>query len=192
MKRFFYFFFAFFMLTTLTQAQEEEEPRVLFSEINQVSGFGGPIFQFSTIGNDNAFFTGGGGAVLLNRRFWLGGYGMGLTSNVSFDETLELDFGHGGFWLGYIVAPDKLIHINFQSTLGWGSVSYEDELTGNEVDEDGVFVINPQAEVEVNLTRWMRFGLAGGYRFVTGSDSSFDNNELSGANAMLTLKFGWF
>jgi len=53
---------------------QDDEPRVLLSQIDDVSGFGGPIFQFTNIDGQMGFMTGGGGAVLLNRRIFIGGY----------------------------------------------------------------------------------------------------------------------
>lgn len=186
------------ILTALSaQAQEEDEPQVLFSEIDQVSGFGGPLFQFGSINGETTFYTGGGGAVLLNRRFWLGGYGMGMTSKASFinpaDVRFDVDFGHGGFWLGYIFAPNKVVHLNLQTMIGWGGASYQNTRTGFDTDEDGVFVLTPQLEVELNLTNWMRVGVGGGYQIVSGLDlPDMKSDFLDTPMGMLSFKFGWF
>ena len=71
----------------------------------RVSGFGGPIMGFSAIGDEFAFFMGGGGAVLLNQTFYIGAFGEGLTTrhfteiagNSIFPREGKIDFGYGGF-----------------------------------------------------------------------------------------------
>ncbi|MEM6297226.1 MAG: hypothetical protein AAF740_00890 [Bacteroidota bacterium] len=175
---------------------QNDQPDVLFSRIDRVGGFGGPLFHFTNIDGEAAFMTGGGGAAIFNRRFYIGGYGMGLSSNTDIDvngASRRLDFGHGGFWLGYIIKPNSIVHLNLQSQLGWGGVSFRETQSFPRTQEDGVFVINPMAEIELNVARWMRVGLAGGYRMVTGVGlEGLDNDALNGGNVQLAFKFGWF
>ena len=120
---------AFFVTLFATSlfAQNDDYPQTLVGNgIESVSGFGGMMLQFSSIDGSAAVFTGGGGAVLFNRQFFFGGYGLGLTSDVRVDvegAEYELDYGHGGFYMGYIFAPEKLAHLAFSTKLGWGQAN---------------------------------------------------------------------
>src|SRR5210317_710072 len=93
----------------------QDEMQYLFSGPDQkvsISGFAGVFNEFSGFDKDFAFSMGGGAALLVDQRFFLGGYGMGLTTrhlrdytwydkylekNVSYND-LYTRFGHGGFW----------------------------------------------------------------------------------------------
>lgn len=178
------------------QAQDDGEVQTILSGINQVSGFGGPIMQFGSIKDEFAFKMGGGGAILLNRRFFIGGYGMGLSNEVNheFDgENLNLDYGHGGFWLGYVIGSNKRVHLALSSQLGWGQASLERELSTVDIYEDNIFVINPVAEVELNLTRFMRVSIGGGYEIVNGLNlEGLNSTDLNSYTVQLAFKFGWF
>lgn len=179
-------------------AQEEREFRTLFDQLGpiKVSGFGAPILEFSAVQNEFAVFNGGGGAVLINQ-FFIGGYGMGLSTNHYrkinvYQETTgnyynysddRINFGHGGFWLGGIFHPADAIHLAASTKLGWGGISlYEQnqswELRRYEII-DNVFVIQPQVEMEMNITRWFKLNVGVGYRLVSGIDKTYpvyDNN----------------
>lgn len=195
--------FAFFFLPLFALFAQDDEPETLFSGVNSISGFGGPMMQFSSVNGEFAFFMGGGGAVLFNRRFFLGGYGMGMTNGdikhqASDLQKHTLQFGHGGFWLGYVIQPNKAVHFSVSSQAGWGGVSLGEDYSSinNRIyDEDDVFVLCPQAEVELNLTNFMRVGIGGGYRMVSGLQMegvALENSDLSGPFGSLTFKFGWF
>ena len=59
-------------------------------------------------------------------------------------------------------------------------------------DKDRLLVIQPSAGVEVNLFRWMRLGIEGGYRYVTGSQyDRLENEELSNYFGTVSFRFGW-
>ncbi len=76
-----------FILSSVTlMAQEEGEGEKEMKYIfggkgkTKVSGFITPIMGFSAIGDEFAFFMGGGGAVLLNQKFYVGAFGEGLAT----------------------------------------------------------------------------------------------------------------
>ncbi len=186
-------------------AQNDDEPQYLFqSGDTQVSGFGGVTVGFSSINDEFAVMTGGGGAVLLNQKYFFGGYGEGLSTSHNLDpqvvtcpDKYTLSFGHGGFWMGYIHKPNKLIHFNINTRLGWGGISLYDrdyDIADIEhCDRDNVFVLLPQIEMEINLTSWMKFQLGAGYRFVTGiSNDIYSDKMFNQPNVQLGFMFGNF
>ena len=59
--------------------------------------------------------------------------------------------------------------------------------------ESSVFVAEPGAHLELNVTRWFRPGIGAGYRYVNGSDlPGVTDGSLGGAVGTLTFKFGRF
>ena len=146
-------------------SQDNKEPQYLFQNGNvSISGFGGFTTEFSSIQNEFAVLTGGGGAVIFNQKVFFGGYGQGLSTNHErndIDPIINLkdnriSFGHGGFWIGYIHNSHKVVHFSSSAKIGWGQIAlYDVYYDYKEHDEymakDNVFVFTPQLEVEVEL-----------------------------------------
>lgn len=209
------------VLQMLGQEISRPEPEFLFSRDKgiSISGFGGPITEFSGIDGATGVSVGGGGAVVINQTFFFGGYGLGLaTSQPRYDITLiqenaaPLTFtnlrpqvGHGGFWLGYIHQSHKIVHWALSTKIGWGGISYSlgsDENIIDELGTDGIFVFTPQAEIEVNLFTWFKLNLGVGYRYVSGINAKYNTPEgvrplmasdaLNSPEGSITLMFGNF
>ncbi len=210
------------LYTAFAMGQEQQETRYLFENKDiRISGFGGPVLSFSEVSGDAALLTGGGGAVLINRTFYIGGFGEGLSSvhtlpvlsvmNSTGDVTdyydLRTNFGYGGLWAGYIFHPEKVIHAVVSSRIGVGSVSLaENDYHIDRYDnimEDMVFVFTPQVELEVNVFRWLRINAGAGYRFTGGIEKQYRNRQgnlvdyfsgkdFSGPQFSLGLLFGVF
>jgi hypothetical protein len=197
-------------------AQEEKPMQYLLSGQHlKISGFGAPIVEFSSINNEFAVSVGGGGAAIFNQTFFIGGYGEGLStghylynlaSEVNIDQP-RISFGHGGFWLGYLYKANKAVHGAFSLKLGWGQISlYDNTYTYDPMDykaRDGVFVVTPQLEMELNLTTWFKVNIGAGYRLVTGVDKTYLNDQgmrvkyyntadFSSPVGSLTFMFGYF
>jgi hypothetical protein len=212
------FILPFVIFSTLSAVNaQESDMKYIFGRQNKtsVSGFLAPIMEYSALGNEFAFFMGGGGAILLNQSFFFGGYGEGLTT--SFYQNLDygknnlgtitveeqIEFGHGGFWTGYIYKPKAPIHGGVSSRFGWGTIQpWNDEFKPNDLSEfkEHVFVFIPQLEVEFNFFKWMKVNVGAGYRLVTGIDKEYSvNNELvydkkdfSKPQATMSIIFGFF
>lgn len=211
----------FFMVSSITlfaqeEVEAEKEMKYIFGSKGKtkVSGFGGPIMQFSAIGDEFAFFMGGGGAVLLNQTFYIGAFGEGLsTSHYSQIESIpevprgKTRFGYGGFWLGYIHKYQKPVHFGVSTRIGWGSIYYDTYYYENDYDYDyqadptyldNVFVFVPQIEVEFNFFKWMKMNVGLGYRVVTGINKEymgepiFDKKDFNKPEGTITLMFGYF
>lgn len=198
--------------------KEDEEPQYLFSNKDlHFSGFGGPTVGFTSINNQFATMNGGGGALLINQKFYFGGFGNNLSSNISraflqqsssdtisYYDNKKLSFEYGGLWFGYIYDYKKVVHFGGSLKVGWGEVSYYDPYfdidDADHIYKDNIFVFAPQAEVEVNLTHWFKINLGVGYRYVTGVDKIYDiedkliyqDSDFSSPFAQLTFAFGRF
>jgi hypothetical protein len=164
-------------------------------KIHRISGFGGPTMSYSTIKGEFAFMMGGGGGIIINNLF-LGGYGEGLSNkiNIGNDYSLrDLDFGHGGFWVGYELSPKSIIHPVISSRIGWGNISGYNT-TENKFFADNVFVVIPTVSAEINFTRFFKINVGAEYRQTLNVNniSSLSNKDFSSLGVYMNFVFGWF
>ena len=193
------------VIIVLGAEAQDDDYKTLFGNDFNVSGFGGPCMTFSKFSGEFGHMMGGEGGILLNKVFFLGGFGYGLTNNIEpnlndavliqqiggqFLQGTSIDFGFGGIYTGIIIKGNKAIHPVVNCQLGWGSVSLINDYT--QID-DPVFVINPVIELEANITRFFRMSIGGSYRIVQDVDfGEYKNSDFSGAGVFLGFKFGWF
>lgn len=194
----------FAMLTiSISMAQDDDFQTIFGDDELSISGFGGPFMSFTTVAGDFAHMMGGGGGIILNKKILFGGYGIGKTTRVplnlamvndpSFVQNyanelynMELDFGHGGLFAGYVFNGNAALHPIFLVQFGWGSAS----VGNNEFipyRSDNVFVLNPVLELEMNVTRFFRLGFGANYTLVTGVNNLFDYK-----NADFSSHFSYF
>lgn len=183
----------FSTISILAFSQQE----TIFNRANNISGWGGPMLEISTINGETVVDVGGGGALIIDN-FFFGGYGLGTDApNITIaEETYDIDFSHGGLWLGYTAMPNKVVHIYSSLRFGWGDASLIDS-DGDKKFSDNMLVIAPEIGVELNVTSWFRLDLTGGYRFVSGIDglpeaSGLDDDSFSSPFAGVTFRFGGF
>lgn len=202
---------------SLNAQDEEKEMKYIFGGKGKtkVSGFIAPTMEFSAIGDEFAFFMGGGGAVLLNQTYYIGAFGEGLTTKhyteidgIDYYPTKgQIRFGYGGFWLGYIYKSQKPVHFGASTRLGWGSIYFDQYYYNRDGDYnyqtdnafvDNVFVLVPQIEAEFNFFKWMKMNIGVGYRIVTGINKTyngqalFNKSDFNKPEGTITLMFGYF
>ncbi len=182
--------FALALLAGITAHAQQE---TLFDDLDVVGAFGGPIVEIGNIVGETTGMVGGGGALILNNAF-IGGYGIGTNSPdyAVGGDNYNIRFRHGGFWLGYTYKSHKLIHLYTSARIGWGKVRLRDD--DDTVYSDRVFALTPEVGVELNLTRWFRLGLTGGYRWVSGVNNipGAESADFSSPVGILTFSFGGF
>lgn len=134
---------------------------------------------------DNNFNLNSGGffAFEINNDFLIGwsGYKSDLTEN---NQNVEIK--GNDLFLGYTFRSDRVIHPLFYLQTGSGKLEIED------VGTDRVFIAQPTIGAEVNIARFFRLGIDGGYRFLSGNDlPGFERGDFAGPVLNLRLKFGW-
>jgi hypothetical protein len=150
-------------------------------------------------------FDGVAAPVLGVRTAWLvnHSFGLGAAFNLTGNELDEkIDYkgralgAFGGVLLQYVVGASHAVHGSVDTTVGGG---WSCRYTGNtEGDSDechgrGFFMLEPMANVEFNLAKFMRLSLGAGYRVgIAGKSNEFSNGELSGFVGRTNLQFGRF
>ena len=156
-----------------------------------------PSFGATSLDGHFSSLTGIRGGWLINRQF-----GVGLAANVfGWDSThidspranTRVDGGYGGLLLQYVIASDKLLHGSIETTLGAGALCYDSASGDRCNDPIKFYVFEPTANLELNVTSFMRIAVGGGYRFAAVDDSSSSPGaDLGGFVTRTSLKFGQF
>jgi len=192
----------FILLIAITSWSQEREYKTIVDFNNaRISGMGGLMMQFTAVDGDFAHMLGGGGAILVGD-FFFGAYGLGLTNSIYVNRPNEsmyqpgdrLSVGHGGFMLGYSLFGDKPIHVTFSSLLGWGTVGIRSDYYPEVLYPDGIFVICPTIEAELNMTKFFRLGLGATYNIFTFVNDlpGYTAADFSAPGGFLSFRFGWF
>ncbi len=98
----------------------------------------------------------------------------------------------------FIFSPKSVVHSSISLLIGGGAVSTQQHWTEvtdwmHGYQSDGVFVLEPSLNVELNVVSFFRVNAGGSYRFVSGvSMFGLTNKDLSGPSINLALKFGAF
>ena len=184
------------LLVAVLAAAGLAQEKTLIGDLKELDhgGFGGPVVRFTQIGGEFGVLSGGRGGWILDHKYGLGGGGYGLANNIGIEEAgrilhpENLEMGYGGLILEYVVASDALVHCSVELLLGGGGMTTEFG-----ADDDAFFVVEPGANLMLNITKFFRFGIGVSYRQIEGADfGGLDNGDLTGLAWGLTFKFGSF
>jgi hypothetical protein len=150
--------------------------------------WGGFSYNFSYFDADEdiSYLRGGYGGLEFGNTVFVGYAGYRLKDEVQL-ENLNQTFGlrYGGLMLDFHPGSHKVVHPRFGVILGGGRLSISDGNT------DRVFVAQPSVGLEINIFRWFRLGVQGGYRFV-GSENiaGATSTDFSSPYGQIDLRFG--
>ena len=186
------------------QADYDEPDRVLLPGKVKHGGFGAPKVKLTTMIGEPALLVGGQGGWIINHGFVIGAAGYGLSTThdapaayAPANTRSTLQFGYGGPRLGYIFRSHDVVHLTLGVLVGGGGYTI---LSRNAAADDtythggrGFFVLEPQAELETNVLRFLRVGFGISYRYVgTKAVPYLETADLSGPAASLVAKLGSF
>lgn len=196
----------------LVYDNEQKEIRTLFGDRRIVhGGYGAFTFGYSEIENLSAFSAGGRGAWIIGHWFAMGFGGTGFINDISYNDRLNqnvnLSGGYGGLLLEPIILPWFPVHISIPVLFGAGGIAY---ITSNESyaeyepptwieDATSFLILEPGAELEFNIIKYLRLSFGISYRLTTeiilDEDIIQDNIStypLAGLSGNISLKFGRF
>jgi hypothetical protein len=200
----------FLVLAGLYSNISAQEIQTVFRNSHSTGGYGALTNRFTHIGGEFANLCGIYGGVYLNHKFMIGLSAIALTNDLevpseySVDPTRHMSYQYGqvGLVTEYVLGSNKAVHVVFDLFSGAGfTLQYERHSDWDDFDSDQdkaydqnwFFVAEPGVQVEVNLTRWMRFSPGVSYRLAYGSDAAgLTDNDLRDINYNVTLKFGKF
>lgn len=216
MKKLYFPFLILLVTTTYSNAQrymdthDPNEIRSLLGKGNDLKGYGGIDLKLTDLKGTRGLLTGAYGGLVVNRNYLLAIAGYGLVTENEFDgfipgdsvsRNLNLYGGYGGVIFGATILSKEMVHLSIPVLFGAGAaeVSDRDYFSGLPGDSDFTiensvfFVIEPQAQLEINMTSFFRIAAGVSYRYVTGSDLvNVTDDDLSGIAATLSFRFGRF
>jgi hypothetical protein len=100
-------------------------------------------------------------------------------------ENEPFDLSSRGGFISYSPLAYKAIHPRFSMMAGVGNADLGDTDLGR------VLVLRPSVGVELNVVKWFRIGVEGGYRHIDYDDiDGFDSDEFSSWFLELGFRFG--
>jgi hypothetical protein len=185
---------------------KNKEIKTLLGRDNPGGGYASFTTGYSQIDGRHALLFGG-------RFSWIAshivGIGLGATGFInefhyepSLDREVFLTGGYGGLYIEPILLHRWPVHLSFPVLFGAGGLSFiskDGALNQNLIeDSKGFLLIEPSAEVELNVTKFFRLAIGASYRFPTNFDLgtqdsySIDVESLRSVSYMVTFKFGKF
>jgi len=210
-----------FLLILLTGfmgfAQNEktgDEVQTLFGNGAKVTGWFIDFNNtFSQLNGQNSYMPGFAGGIIMNHNFklWLIGktlsyYDTKLQYDNIFEEPVNLVGGYGGLFMEASPIDRKVVHISIPLIFGGGNAEYLSKNTYPEFEDEGeidychqqmstsaYWVIEPGANIEVNVTGFMRLYAGYSYRWMMGLNlANTESNALNGSNFNFGIRFGKF
>ncbi|MBI1224601.1 MAG: hypothetical protein GC192_05140 [Bacteroidetes bacterium] len=186
MKKYLAPVFATLLFTSALFAQKDET-LIGKTGLKLTGLWGGSQFGLVGFDGENNGMFGGVFGLEFNKSLLLGYSGSSSSESTTYNGNLrKYDISYGGFLMSYGHQTHKVIHPRVNFLIGSGTIKVKDK------PDDYIFVIQPSAGVEINLFRWFRLGLEGGYRFVSNTDIPKPNEgDASAPFGQLALRFGW-
>jgi hypothetical protein len=192
--------------TILATTGADDSPQTLFGSddfLRHSGWYVAPSFGITGIDGHVGYMSGLRGSWVMNRTFGIGlaanGFGWNIIGSDSFASPVDrrIAGGYGGLLLQYNIAPDRLVHGFVDTTVGGGAACY-DARDANRWEScqtrTAFFVLEPSANVEVNVTKFMRVAMGAGYRLALTDtmNKGLASSDLSGLLARANLEFGQF
>ena len=172
-----------FCLLTVANLMAQKD-RTVFNSLNMSGAWGGNQIQLTQFNGETSALAGGFGGVEFNKNLFIGGGGLTSTTYNSIDQLGDTyQMSYGGLILGYSMKSHKVFHPQATLLAGAGWMQ-EDGI------RDDVFVAQPAIGLEINVFRWMRVGVHGGYRIALDDTFTLDD-QFSDTYGSISFKFGW-
>ena len=179
---------------------DSKQVETLFSGEIESGGYGGVFIKFGEIYDGTGVFVGGQGGWVINHQLVIGGKGYGLANRTTVNsmDNVKLEFGCGGGFIEYMLASHKLINASVHTMIGAGGVNYvvdkyQEPHSEIDLNGDAFFVMEPGANLNLNVHDKFKIGIGATYRFVSGVDyDTLSDSDLSGFSGEFIIKFGSF
>lgn len=174
------------MISATAFGQKDE---TLFNKLKFTGAWGGSATNFAQVGENYTTLIGSYGGLEFSKNIFIGFGSLTSVGDFFLDNTSNDRYrmSYSGLLLGYSPKAYKSLHLQTNLMVGSGSLR---NLESNESDD--FIAVQPYVGVELNVVRWMRIGIGGGYRAVFDNDlPAIQTSSLSNAFAEVRFKFGW-
>ncbi len=181
------------VVTMANVAAQEEE--TLFKKGENGSNLG---FVFATGLNVSPMVESTGAifhmrtGLAVNKNFAFGGFYQATLNDLEplgEQPGIYMDYRAAGAYLEYTVQPTKLVHVSFPLLIGMAEVEMDNEAGSAGFGEENFFVIEPGANLEINLHKNLRLNAGAAYR-ITGDLAyrNVDTSDVQGFVGSIGLK----
>jgi hypothetical protein len=189
-------FCSMILISGLAGAQDDDSVQTLFKPGAEFTHVWAPEIKLNSIQGKIGTLIGGYTGTLINRTV-LFGFAGGV--NLSHPE---VNYGYIGVIGQYIYNPNKLVHLNGQLVLAYGSTKdYEQQKSGIfdnfwNISGTHYFMMEPGINLEINLRNNLALCTGMSYRYVTGMNENsisllrthVTNKEMGGMNFNIGFK----
>lgn len=140
----------------------------------------------------------GGEIGFIYNNHWIAGafglvYQGEYTQRLVFPNDFELEYQHGGFFLGYTTDSEKRIDLSFVQKVSFGDVLWQYQVDDRDFIKDDIVFINPTIGADFNLASFIKLNLSLGYRKGFGLDlAGLKDDDFDGFTGSVNVKFGRF
>ena len=191
------------------QESEVKEPKAKKDkEPFKLRGYAASSTGFGRVGDRLGIIMGGRLVWMMKPNIGIGLVGYAFETSKERDNVLALDDyrfsgGYGGILLEYTLNPNRPFHLSFPLTIAGGGSAYARRTVDTEKvteDSQGIFVLEPGVDLELNIIKYVRVAFGIAYRYSTDTQLTYQNNgneilSVSGLNGLtgkLTIKVGIF
>ncbi len=188
------------------QYYKSKEIKTLLGRNRAGGGYGSFTTGYSVIDNKHALLFGGRFSWIASHSIGVGIGATGFINEFHYEPELDMDVfltgGYGGLYIEPILLPRSPIHLSFPVLFGAGGISFisrDEGFNDNFIEDSKAFLlIEPSAELELNLTRFFRLAFGASYRLPTQFDVglpgtyTIDVDALRSMSYTVTFKFGKF
>ena len=198
------------LISALASAQEVQ---TLFGSPKPSGGYAALSNKFTTINGQYANLAEVYGGWFIKKRFLLGLGAAASTNNLQVPlefsteplKKMSWQYGQVGLMTEYVFGSNRVVHVNLTLFSGggftvqyertdlndWDDPGFDDDDINH--DENFFYVLEPGAQLELNVFKWMRLSPGISYRKTFGSDGiGLGDSELTDWSYNITLKFGKF
>lgn len=200
-----------FLMVLIAGTAGAQQVESLFKSSGPSGGYGAISNKFTSINGEYANLVEVYGGWFIKRKFLLGLGASALTNDIRVPDEysafplqkLSWQYGQFGLMTEYVFWSNRIVHANLTMFSGAGftlqyqrhtNEGYHDWDYENDVhDESFFYVMEPGAQVEINLFKWLRLSPGVSYRKTFGADGvGIGDKALSDWSYNVTLKAGKF
>jgi hypothetical protein len=179
----------------------------IFSKNRSNGGYGAFTIGYSQIDGKDALISGARAGYVIDHSLTIGLAGYGFVNELDYNHVSNgvhintgLAGGYGGIFIEPVIASRQPAHLSFPVLFGVGGIATVDNSDWRDdyhydfdSESDAYLVVEPAAELELNLTKFMRMAAYASYRVTSDIElNGISKNVLNGWNFGLTLKVGKF